>query len=69
MIHSIDVLKDALKTEQRFVEIKEEEIKKHQERIHFAVEQLSDSECKINNIKDAIFKLGGSIDAVSESQI
>jgi len=64
MIHSLDVLKEALKTEQSFVE-KEYDIKKFQERIYFADQQLSQAKVKVNSIKDAIVKLGGSIESDS----
>jgi hypothetical protein len=62
MTHSLEVLKEALITEQNFVENREEEIKKFQERIYFADQQLSNSNLKIKNIKDAIVKLGGNIE-------
>jgi hypothetical protein len=65
MIHSLDVLKEALKTEQSFVAEKEYDIKKFQERIYFADQQLSQAKVKVNSIKDAIVKLGGSIESDS----
>jgi hypothetical protein len=62
MIHSIEILKEALETETRFVEQTEDEIAKFQERIKFATQLLSGAKIKVKNIKDAIVKLGGSIE-------
>jgi len=65
MMHSVEVLNEALKTEQQFVAIKEQDIAKWQERMKFADQQLSQAKVKVNSIKDAIVKLGGSIESDS----
>ena len=67
MTHPLDILKDTLETEQDFIKHQKEEINKFQERIQFATQQISTAEIIANNIIDAIVKLGGSIDPVSEN--
>ena len=65
MMHSVEVLNEALKTEQQFVAIKEQDIAKWQERMKFDLQQLQQAEFNIASIKTAIVKLGGSIESDS----
>jgi|GEM_PF-4190741 hypothetical protein len=62
MTHPLDILKDTLETEQDFINHQKDEINKFQERIYFASQQISTAEITVNNIKDAIIKLGGSVE-------
>ena len=63
MMHSVEVLNEALKTEQQFVAIKEQDIAKWQERMKFDLQQLQQAEFNIASIKTAIVKLGGRIES------
>ena len=62
MTHPLDILKDTLETEQDFINHQKDEINKFKERIYFASQQISTAEITVNNIKDAIVKLGGSVE-------
>ena len=62
MTHPLDILKDTLETEQDFINHQKDEINKFKERIYFASQQISTAEITVNNIKDAIVKLGGSFE-------
>ena len=62
MTHPLDILKDTLETEQDFINHQKDEINKFKELIYFASQQISTAEITVNNIKDAIVKLGGSVE-------